>query len=301
MSPTVLTSAVLASLPLPSYGSGASKLERGKLLVVGGSREVPGAALLAARAALRIGCGTVRVAVPAAVAAAVAVAQPELMVLALPERDGRLDAGGALDVVEPQYGACDALVVGPGMADDEAAAHLARQVVAHAPLPAVVDAGALLAWSPGERRVSGAFEATAGPRVFTPHAGEMCQLAGCDEAQLAADRAGVARAFVAERRATLVLKGEETLIASPGGPTYLNMAGSRALGTAGSGDALAGAIGGLLAQGLDPSRAAVWGVRLHALAGELAAAEIGEDGVLAMEVVDRLPRVLREARHPSCH
>jgi NAD(P)H-hydrate epimerase len=106
----------------------------------------------------------------------------------------------------------------------------------------------------------------------------------------------LARACAARWRATVVLKGTRTLIAAPGGALYRNTAGTRGLGTAGSGDALAGLVGGLLAQGLDAPAAAVWGVYLHARAGEAAADDLGHDGLLASDVVERLPRVLRALR-----
>jgi hydroxyethylthiazole kinase-like uncharacterized protein yjeF len=153
----------------------------------------------------------------------------------------------------------------------------------------VVDAEALLACAEGPTAFGGA-------RVFTPHTLEMCALAGCDEDALAADREGLARELARQRAVTVVLKGKETLVATPDGRLFVDTTGNRALATAGSGDALAGAIGGLLAQDMEPHHAALWGVQLHGLAGEAAALGIGEDGVLASEVVERLPGVLRELR-----
>ena len=135
-----------------------------------------------------------------------------------------------------------------------------------------------------------------GERVFTPHPGELSALIGAKVAAIESDRAGIALDFAREPRGTLVLKGAETLIASPEGALYVNTAGTRGLGTAGSGDVLAGVIGGLLAQNMDAIGAAVWGVHLHALAGEAAAQDLGEDGLLASDFVERLPVVLRSLR-----
>ncbi len=294
----VIAPAVLRALPLPAYGAAASKADRGKLLLVAGSRRLPGAALLAARAALRGGCGTVRAAVPAAVATALGVALPELMVLPLAETAaGALD-GAALATIEAQDGAVQAAVLGPGLDEDRATAALASRLVAAAPVPLVVDAAALGAYAAGGPPPGG----PPAPRVLTPHDGEMRRLTGGAVPPEGADEPGrerLAVAFARERGVTLVLKGRQTLVAGPDGALYRNTAGTRGLGVAGSGDALAGLLGGLLAQGLPPPAAAVWAVHLHATAGVAAAAAMGPDGLLASDVVERLPGVLRAARRQT--
>ena len=297
----VITPELLAAMPLPDYGAAADKADRGKLLVIAGSRRLPGAAILVARAALRTGCGTVRVAAPASVAMPIGVALPELMVLPLPETPAGTIALEALDEIEAQYEACSAMVFGPGLDEHEATDELAWRIFQGAPLPLLVDAQALLAvarrWQE-ERRA----EPPASPRMFTPHEVEMRTLSGEDvpeEGQDETGREALARRWAQHLSATLVLKGRETLIAAPDGALYRNTAGTRGLGAAGSGDTLAGIIGSLLAQGLEPPRAATWGVYLHALAGEAVSADFGEDGLLASDWVDRLPRVLRRLRSSS--
>src|SRR5262245_43953927 len=119
---------VLAAMPLPDYDASASKADRGKLLIVGGSPELPGAALLAALAALRVGCGTVRLAAPERIAIPLGIAQPELMVVPLPEADGRLDGRAARAAIERQYEACQAIVVGPGLEESPGGAEMVRAV-----------------------------------------------------------------------------------------------------------------------------------------------------------------------------
>jgi hydroxyethylthiazole kinase-like uncharacterized protein yjeF len=289
--------ALQRELPLPAYSATASKADRGKLLLVAGSRRLPGAALLAARAALRTGAGTVRLAAPAGVALALGIAFPELMVLPLPETPAGTTALAALDTIEAQYGAVDAAVVGPGLDEHGETLELARRMVVGVPAPLVVDATALPAGAATRDALVGPGSA---PRVLTPHNAEMAALVGSEpppeEGDEPARRETVARESAARWRVTLVLKGRATLVAAPEGRLYRNTAGSRGLGTAGSGDALAGAIGGLLAQGLDATAAAVWGVYLHARGGELAADELGHDGLLASDVVERLPRALRTLR-----
>lgn len=281
----IITPALLRQIPLRQFEADASKADYGKLLVIGGSARLPGAILLCARAALRMGCGTVRVAAPKSIATALGVACPELMVLPLPETSGGTIAQGAAQVLAEQFQACDAVVIGPGMDEDDETSRLARAFVEKCPLPCVVDASAISAAS-SERTAS-----FAGPRVVTPHPGEMKMLLDDFDP---ANGEHIARTWARERNATLVLKGRATIIASPSGEAWKNTAGTRGLGTAGSGDVLAGAIGSLLAQGNSSELAAVYGVHLHALAGEDAARERGDDGLMASDFLERLPFVRRE-------
>lgn len=274
-------------MPLPTLGDEADKMtkaERGKLLIIGGSNRLPGAAILTARAALRTGCGTVRVAAPRNVALAIGIAVPELMVLPLPE-----NSKAALTMLEGQLKPCDAVVIGPGLDEEVESDALVREFLEICSLPAVVDAQALCAL--GEAKNSK--EKPAAPRVFTPHDAEMEALTG---KSIGDDRAKTALSFAKSRGVTLALKATETFVASPEGKIYRNTAGSRALGTAGSGDVLAGIIGALLAQKVEATAAAAWGVHLHALTGEALAQDMGDDGVLASDLAARLPMVLRYAR-----
>ncbi len=295
----IVTTELLKTLPLVEHGDGASKADRGKLLIVAGSPRLPGTAILAARAALRVGCGTVRVAAPASVATLIGIVVPELMVLPLPETSSGTPSLAALGLLQEQYESCDAAVVGPGMGDHEDTDRLARRLVEEMPLPLVVDAQALLALAP---LAPGRRLGAPSSRILTPHAGEMAALSGISVDAIESDREGIAARFAGEWGTTLLLKGPETLIVSApardaeAGESYRNTSGTPGLGTAGSGDVLAGVIGGLLAQGNVPSAAAVWGVHLHALAGEAAAGDEGDDGMIASDVVDHLPRALRALR-----
>jgi len=187
------------------------------------------------------------------------------------------------------------------MGDHEETNRLARRLVEAMPFPVVVDAQALLAlapMAPGQRPGVSASRI----RILTPHAGEMAALSGISVEAIEVDREGIAAQFAREWASILLLKGRETLIitapdrGTEAGESFKNTAGTPGLGTAGSGDVLAGVIGGLLAQGNAPSAAAVWGVHLHAIAGEAAAGDEGDDGMFASDVVDRLPRALRAPR-----
>ncbi|WP_165252495.1 NAD(P)H-hydrate dehydratase [Paludisphaera soli] len=282
--PKIIDARRLAEHPLPEHAAEAGKGDRGKLLIVAGSVGLPGAAILSARAALRVGCGTVRAAVPRSAALAVGAAVPELMVLALPETDAGTAAGGALAILESQVEPCDAVVIGPGMGSHAETRRTASKFLEGCPLPTVVDAEALNAWGEAGR------PAGAGPRVLTPHALEMARLIGVEPEAVEADREALAARHAEGWGCVLVLKGRETLVA--GRDFLVNRAGTPGLGTAGSGDVLAGVIGGLLARGADPTTAAAWGVHLHALAGEAAARKLGDDGLIASDVVDHLPEAM---------
>ncbi len=280
---------LLKTMPLPDWSDEVAKHERGKLLIIGGSQRIPGALILAARAALRSGCGTVRVAAPASVALAIGIAVPELMMVPLPETpDGAL-AKGALKILKKQFESCQAIVLGPGLDEDDESDELAREIAASAPLPAVIDAQALIA-------LGTKFQCGDAARVLTPHAMEFEALSGGKTGE---DKVQIAHDFAEKSGATLVLKGPETVISTKNEATVQNESGSRALGTAGSGDVLAGIIGGFLAQGLSAHQAAIWGVYFHAQAGEEVAKDMGEDGVMARDFIERLPGIQKFARRTS--
>jgi hydroxyethylthiazole kinase-like uncharacterized protein yjeF len=283
----------LRTMPLPEYSDEASKADYGKLLIIAGSRRLPGPAILAARAALRCGCGTVRVAAPASIATHIGVAVPELMMIPLPETASGSASRQAYETIQAQYEPCDAIVLGPGMDDDKETNELARRVASEAPLPLLLDAQALLAIAQNKKLDFGASRAA---RVLTPHPGELGTLLGRKVDELQSQREKVAVSFARDYDVTLVFKGRETLISAPDGTLLKNQAGTRGMGTAGSGDVLAGAIGGLLTQGMTAAHAAAWGVHLHALAGEAAQKEMGDDGMMARDFLEMLPRVLRYLR-----
>lgn len=288
-----INSELLKSMPLPAYDDAANKSDYGKLLIIAGSRRLPGTAVLAARAALRAGCGTVRVAAPMSVAMHIGLALPELMVLPLPETVAGTIACSALALIEAQYEPCDAAIIGPGLDEDEETAELCRHITGSTPLPLLIDAQALTSL---RKPKAAEYGTAAAPRVITPHPGEMGALSGRDVDDIESSREATTHDFARKRGLTLVLKGRETLIGAPDGTMYRNTAGTRGLGTAGSGDVLAGIIGGLLAQKMDATHAAVWGVHMHALCGEAAAKDMGDDGLMAYDLIERLPNVQRYLR-----
>lgn len=245
---------------------------------------MPGAAVLASSAALRAGCGKVRVAVPRSAAAAVGCAVPELFVLPLA---GRASLRAIIDSAKK----ADAVLIGPGMRDLSAIRVLLPQLLRLSSLHSIVIDATALRLVPDLRRPASDLKCSL---ILTPHHSEAATL--CDVSAEKIDRAPLryAREIAGRFRATVVLKGAETIIcaADEAVPAHLNKRGNIGLATAGSGDVLAGIIAGLAARGADPLQAAVWSVALHARVGESLAKQTGHLGYLAHELARELPRVL---------
>lgn len=286
---TEIDTAWLAAHPLPQPGSNTDKNARGHVVAAGGSESVPGALRLTGEAALRAGAGKVQLATVERAAMGLGMAMPEAATFPLPANDeGELaaHAGAALAALT---GRCDALVLGPGMGAKAGAAAILETVLAARPaLALVIDAGAI-----GDAAsLAGAIRGHAGPVVLTPHAGEMALLMGCNEDEASEDHARQA----AERfDAVVLLKRAETWIAAPGAPMLHFPGGGPGLATGGSGDVLAGIIGGLLSRGAEPRIAAAWGVWLHGEAGRGAADRIGPLGFLARELLPEIPGLMAGA------
>jgi len=282
--PQRLTARLLRGMPLPDPDGG--KEQRGRVLVIGGSGRVPGAALLAGTAALRAGAGKLQVATASDVALPFAVAMPEALVLGLPSNAHGEIVRGSADLDQALDG-CDAALVGPGMSPTPATATLVQRVARQVKGTLVIDAGALsadLRAPPGK------------PYVLTPHAGEMAKLSGQEKAQVQQEPQALARRYARRMRSVLVLKGATTYIAAPDGRLWIHPGGCRGLGTSGSGDVLAGVIAGLAARGGDPVQAALWGVFVHAQAGRALEASVGSLGFLAREIAGPLPGILDRLR-----
>ncbi len=280
---SLLTVEALRRWPLPALSGDADKEERGRILVVAGSREIPGAALLAACAALRAGAGKLVVATAASAAMPLALAMPEARVIGLPETP----AGGLAPDAAPLLASClaatDAVVIGPGLMDRQAGVALVAQLLAQpGACPVVLDALAMeVVKTPGLR-----------PVLVTPHAGEMAQLTGLSRAQVLANPTQVAAAAAREWNAVVALKGAVTTIATPDGRLWQHRSHQPGLGMSGSGDVLAGIIGGLAARGASLEQACAWGVALHAQAGEQLARSMGPLGYLARELAGQVPAAL---------
>jgi ADP-dependent NAD(P)H-hydrate dehydratase len=285
--PRVVTidAALLQRWPLPDPDATDDKEARGQVLVIGGSRTVPGAALLTAAAALRAGAGKLQVATARDVAIPLALELPEARVFGLrSDRDGEIDAmGGEL---RRALEAADAIAIGPGVANTRATARLTRAVLKTAHGTVVLDAGAIAAAHDCTQ--------TRKPAIITPHHGEMAALLDIERRTIDARAEALARQTARETNAVVVLKAPTTWIASPDGRCWRHDGGVAGLGTSGSGDVLAGLITGLTARGASAEQAAVFGVRLHALAGARLARRIGAVGFLARELAPEIPALMHD-------
>jgi hydroxyethylthiazole kinase-like uncharacterized protein yjeF len=251
---------------------------------------VPGALRLTAEAALRVGAGKVRMGTIEAAAIPLGLAMPECGVIALAEgEDGEIGIDAATAMAE-QIESCDAFLFGPGMGGRSNVDALTRRVIdrPREDLSILLDA-APLACATGLEEMIGAHE---GRAILTPHHGELAYLTGRSEQAIAAAPEKAAREAAARFGAVVVLKHARTIIAAPDGATLVHDSDTPGLATGGSGDVLAGVIGGLLARGTPPLAAAGWGVWLHAAAGRAAAEQVGPLGFLARDLLRHLPRLL---------
>jgi NAD(P)H-hydrate epimerase len=271
---------------IPRRGVHSTKFTSGRVLVAGGSPGLTGAPCLAALAAARAGAGYVTVCVPASLSLIFETRLLEAMTIALP------DAGGSLtpDAVPPLADAAaargGALVLGPGLGRGDRAAAFVRELLDALSLPVVLDADGLNAFAGAVDSIGGRVA------VMTPHEGELARLLGIEQAGvLAAARLRFAREAAARAGAVVVLKGDDSLIADPGGRVAVSRGATPALATAGTGDVLSGVLAAMLAKGLKPFVAACAAVRLHALAGVHATVLRGAEGVIASDVIESLPSV----------
>ena len=298
-SPIVVTPARLRTWPLPQPSRGGSKDDRGRVLVVGGAPGMPGAVILAANAALRAGAGKLQIATCASIAQLVAVTVPEARVFSLPEgKSGGIARSAASELVA-RAREVQAVLIGPGMVDRRAVFRLMDALIpklAGRKGPTVVIDAEPLSWVGAHRR---ALSALGGRVVLTPHAGEMASMLDLSKSRVLAEAEAIARRVAGELSAVVALKDAVTLIAAPDGRVFRNDAGNVGLATSGSGDTLSGVVAGLAARGAEPLQAAVFGVHLHARAGEVLARRLGPIGYLARELLDEIPKRMAALARPS--
>jgi NAD(P)H-hydrate epimerase len=286
----------LAASLLPETPTDSHKGSFGHVLAVAGSRGMTGAALLAARGALRSGAGMVTSAVPDSLSDGFDLAFAEGMTAALPESGaGRLsaEAGKEILTLAKDKGA---LLFGPGISRDGAVPQILEEVLSAWDKPTVLDAGGL--WALAQNKDIAV--AAAGPLILTPHPGELAMLLDVSVAEIQSDRITAVCKAAKDFGAVVVLKGASTLTADPEGSLYINSTGSPAMATAGSGDVLAGALAAWIARGLTPRDAAVLAVYIHGRAGDILNETYGDRGGLAGEIAENLPLALRELRKIRC-
>ena len=251
----------------------------GTVLSVCGSYGMAGAAVLAAKAALRSGVGLVAAAVPESIYPIVAVQVPEAVFV--PYAEG---GAHAAKLLLPCARSADALLIGCGLGQTRDAAELTAALLDGATCPIVLDADGINLLA---RHIS-IVETIHAPLILTPHPAELSRLLGCSVVQIQSDRTAAAREAVQRTGAVVVLKGHHTVIAAPSGELWVNPTGNPGMAVGGSGDVLAGMIAALAAQGLSPEEAARCGVYLHGAAGDCAAARLSQHAMLPSDMIDEL-------------
>lgn len=269
--------------PLPPVIDGG-KETKGRILVLAGSRDVPGAALLAATAAMRAGAGKLKIATVESAAMAIAVAMPEAMVIGLAEEDGGF-ADGAVDRIEELSEDVDAIVAGPGVKPSHVCKRIA-DILLRSEAALALDVALLETLAPPSRD-------TKTPPVLLPNADELATLLGCRPDEVEGDPVGCGMRAAERHRAVVLVKGVTSHVVTPAGKCWCYEGGAPGLGVSGSGDVLAGIVGGLLARGAEPLSALLWSVWLHGEAGAQLAAKVGPIGFLAREIVHEIPALLR--------
>ncbi|MEK6236585.1 MAG: NAD(P)H-hydrate dehydratase [Planctomycetales bacterium] len=261
----------------------------GRGLIVGGSQGMSGAAVLAGRALLRGGVGLGFLAVPEGIQAIVAAAEPSYLTVSLQaDAEGRVSGDSRNRIVE-QASRSDAIGYGPGMGQSPGLTALTVWLYQNLAQPMVVDADGLNALA----QLPDALGSPGGPRILTPHPGEFSRLIGESTRMVQENRAQFAASFAQRHNLVLVLKGRGTVV-TDGRRAVLNPTGNPGMATGGSGDVLTGLLTALLAQGMPPFDAARLGVYVHGLAGDLAAAELGQLSLIASDLVDYLPKAFRQ-------
>jgi NAD(P)H-hydrate epimerase len=267
----------------------------GHVFILAGSTGFTGAGILAGRSSLRAGAGLVTIGVPESLLEVFEKQVVEVMTLGLPEtKEGSLSPK-ALAKINQFLKKAEVLALGPGLSFNPSTQTLVRRIVASCTLPMVIDADALSALAghlrllretKGERRRT---------RVITPHPGEMARLIKKPVSYIQANRKKAALDFAKKFGVNIILKGHHSVVASSYGKVYINKSGNPGMATAGSGDCLTGIVAAFLAQGLDCFSAAKYAAFIHGLAGDLAVKEKGELGLIASDIVEKIPEAIKRS------
>lgn len=280
---TPLTRASLKDYPLPPVADG-DKETKGRILIVAGCRSMAGAALLVANAAMRSGAGKLRMATVEPVAIPTSIAMPEALVMGLEEaRDGGFTRT-AVQQIREAADSSDVVVAGPGMASARTCGELADSLL-QSSAALVLDAALLHSL----KRRDAASRSTEGLPVLLPHVGELSSLLNCDEEEIDRDPVACGVRAAELYHAVVLVKGVTSHVVTPDGRAWTYAGGAPGLGVSGSGDTLAGIVGGLIARGADSLTALLWSVLLHGEAGESLSKKVGPVGFLAREIPGEIP------------
>ncbi len=259
----------------------------GHIFVLAGSARFSGAAVLCAYATIRSGSGLVTLGIPKSLNNAIIKIKPkEVMTLPLPETNEATLSVKAYKKIKDFIKKVDILVIGPGLGQNKSTQSLVRKIIAKIDRPTVIDADGLNA-------LVGHLDLLKATRILTPHPGEMARLLKISVDKVQKNREDVTQRFARDYKATVVLKGHNTVVADYRGNCYVNKTGNPGMATAGSGDALTGMIAAFLGQGLDAFEAAKYAVYLHGLAGDLAAKEKTQISMIASDIIDKIPEAIK--------
>ncbi|MDD5439328.1 MAG: NAD(P)H-hydrate dehydratase [Candidatus Omnitrophica bacterium] len=263
----------------------------GHVLVIAGSKGLTGAAYLTSQAAILSGSGLVTLALPESIYPVLAVKLTEVMTLPLPETKQGSLAGKAEAAIMGFLNKVDVVAIGPGLSREPETQRLVRKLLSRIKQPVVLDADGINALDDN----AGALKKRKGVTVITPHPGEMARLTGKDVAYVQKNRESIAKSVSLQYNCVSVLKGHRTVVADSSGKLYVNDTGNSGMSSAGMGDVLTGVIASLIGQGIDAFSASIISVYLHGKAGDIVAAERGQFGLIATDVLNKLPFVFKEA------
>lgn len=273
------------------------KKDFGHIFVLAGSLGMTGAAVLAARAALRSGAGLVTLGLPESLISAVIPYTIETMILPLAETPEGSLSQAAFAKIKESLERADVLLIGPGLSKNNQTQELIRNVIFESRIKTLIDADGINAWVGHLDKFKVSISCLSldkqNLRIMTPHPGEMARLLEKSTGEVQDRRVDIARSFAKEYNIVTVLKGYQTAVCDPFSATYINKTGNSGMSTAGSGDVLSGIISAFWAQGLSSFEAAKFGVYIHGLAGDLAAKEKTQIGLIASDIIDYIPQALK--------
>lgn len=277
----------------------------GHIFILAGSQRFSGAAVLCAEAAMRTGAGLVTLGIPESLNSAIIKIKPrEVMTLPLAETEEKSLSIKVFKKIRDFAKNSDLIVIGPGLSQNKETFRLVRQVILKINKPLVIDADGLnaLIGHLGLLRNS-AKRSESSPKgtqyalrttILTPHPGELMRLLGKKIGSSESERKNIAKTFASNYNCIVILKGYKTVVASPFGKNYVNNTGNPGMASAGCGDVLTGMVAALLGQGLDPFSAAKYAVYLHGMAGDLAAKEKTQIGMIASDIIDKISEAFKQ-------
>jgi NAD(P)H-hydrate epimerase len=273
----------------------AHKGDFGHIFILGGSARFSGAAVLCAAAAMRTGAGLVTLGIPRSLNNAVIKIKPkEVMTLPLAEtKEGTLSLTG-YKKIKDFIKHIEVLVVGPGLTQNKSTQGLVRKVILETDKPIIIDADGLNALVKHLDLLAVTRQASGVTKILTPHPGEMARLLGISIKKVQDNRKEIAKKFAKDYKVIVVLKGRNTVVVDYKGNLYVNKTGNPGMATAGSGDVLTGMIVALLGQGLNAFNASKYAVYIHGLAGDLAAKEKTQLGMIASDIIEKIPEAIKK-------